>query len=260
MDPFRRRPLAALFLMATLCVDALVPALQPAVQQSGVEYLLLGALVGQAWTAGAWLVLGSAHRLSRGAVFVAAMTGLATLLVLGEPHPNASRMEWGRAFGVVSLMGVAAVVGAAIAAAMLRATAPRPAKDRPLQFPIVEFFGWTIVVAFGSWAVSTAQYGQLVRVEQSLIYAMSSSAVAGIAAALATRGSGRATVRVVLPAAVVVAFLASYAIQGGIREPALYYAVHWAFAYLGAALAVSRLEAASLDQAGDEPAVIRLPR
>jgi hypothetical protein len=228
MDPFRRRPLAALFLLATLCVDALVPALQPAIQQSGVEYLLLGALVGQAWTAGAWLVLGSAHRLSRGAVFVAAMAGLATLVVLGEPHPNPSRMEWGRAFGVVSLLGAAAIVGAAIPAAMLRATAPRPAKDRPLQFPIVELFGWTVVVAFGSWAVSAAQYGQLVRV--------------------------------VLPAAVVVVFLASYAVQGGIRELALYYAVHWALAYLGAALAVSRLEAASRDESCGEPAVIRLPR
>ena len=79
MYAFRQRPLTWLFVIATLCVDAVAATYQfPAAA-------VMAMFFGQAFVVGGWLALGGAHRLFRAAVFIVVLmvqTLISTLIPL----------------------------------------------------------------------------------------------------------------------------------------------------------------------------------
>ncbi|HEX6960704.1 MAG TPA: hypothetical protein VF175_02470, partial [Lacipirellula sp.] len=243
MQSFRQRPLVWLFLIATACVDLILATHSKSEQHDALEGPLLGVFIGQIWLAGAWLVLGEAHRLARGAGFVLAMLGLTTIIAMSQDGLSMSAADWGESLPAITVMGAAAALAAGGASFTLRAVSQ---SDRHgsggVRFPIVELFGWTIVVAVASWASTAGEFSKLLRVPQSFIFAVSSSITAGVAAALATAQRGDASwLWKALPAAVVVGFVVIVALLGGVRERDLYHGVHWALGYMGLFALVGRL-------------------
>jgi len=247
MSSFHQRPLTWLFFIATACADAVIPLIKTATLRSDLDYLLTGVLIGQIWLSGAWLALGGAHRLARGAIFVLMMVGLTTLVLMGQ-NRSVDVEGWGHAFGAVSVMGAATATASWLANLVTLATFKTRQPASRVQFPIIELFGWMIVVAVASWAVSLAQYAHLGSPSDSLLFAVTSSLTAGVALALAMgRRADHLKLRQGLAVAIVLALAAAYAIQGGIRERDLFYGAYWAFGYLGLAAL-----AQTLDARGDE--------
>jgi hypothetical protein len=243
MTNFHRRPLTWLFWIATACADLILATHSKGELRDALEAPLFGVFIGQIWIAGAWLALGQAHRLARGAGFVAAMLSLTTVMAISQNGLDMSAADWGQPLAAIAVMGAATALATGAAYLTLRTVSHSngPGQNR-VQFPIIELFGWTIVVAVASWASAAGEFSRLVNVPQSFIFAVSSSITAGVATALAMqRRIDSLWLRKTLPVAVVVGFVAIVALLGGVRERDLYHGAHWAFGYLGLFALVERL-------------------
>lgn len=243
MYAFRQRPLTWLFLIATVCVDALLTIVRPSMLPRNSEHIYVGLMLGQFWIAGAWLIVGSAHRLARGAAFMLTVLLLTTLISMSEgDSPEISAPEWGHIIAIGSMIAGASALGAGAATLLSILRRRRGLSPTEMRFPVIELFGWTIVVAVASWAMSAANYDRLAD-HSSTLFAIIGAIVAGSAAALAIPGrAGGSTTRRVLSALIVVVFLSTYASLGDVPATDLYHGTYWAYAYLTLAVVVHHLD------------------
>jgi len=155
MHSFRQRPLTWLFLIATVCLDLLLLAAE-------ADNTLGAMMFGQSFMVGGWLVLGTAHRLLRAAVFLAAVLGMSTLTAyhFHEPYFSYDR-AWGISIVMVSVLAGSAAVMTLLWNALLNRMSGALNYDAPnarWQFPVIELFGWTIVVAIASATMRFATF------------------------------------------------------------------------------------------------------
>jgi hypothetical protein len=135
-----------LFIAASVVVDL---ALMVGPNRSGDTLAVLkGLVLGQVAELAIWAARGQAHRLARGATLVCATTGLALVTAAAIRLPMA---EW---LAQLSAMALAVLLTALVVDGLLnrRRAAEQGVQQKNLQFPLIELFGWTIVVAVVSFA------------------------------------------------------------------------------------------------------------
>jgi hypothetical protein len=243
MEVLFRRPLTTLFIIATLCVDACVPLVMPATLDSTVEYLFLGALIGQVWLAGSWLVWGQSHRLARAAGFILLTIGLATVISAGQRTMPQALADWGRVLAAVSIMAATTAVSASACRMVMGLAARRQESLAKIRFPIAELLGWMVIVAVASWVFTLMYFRHLASLTDSLVFVFSASFAAGVACSLAL-GIERpeAWIRGAFSVLIVVVHFAIFALLGGLDERDLWYGAYWAFLYLGIAAAAQEMD------------------
>jgi len=237
MSTARPHILTLLFLFATTCLDV---AICPwGMDDADFRSVTTGFLIGQMFAVGGWLVLGRPHRLLRGAVFVAVVIALATIITFSVNGGSGFVEEWGRIFAVVSLF--AAIPAAAAGLVKVMAWRVSAHRDRSaagdVRFPLVEIFGWMIVVAVASAVLRFADFAELTSPASELVLLLASSGVAGVVYALLH--NWRAPLRGLRLAASVVLFVLFEAFGATqLRQPEMPIMFAWAFAYVGAWLIV----------------------
>lgn len=156
MPPFRDWPVCWLFLLATATADVAM------LSGSTDTPWRIGLVVGQMLLLGLWVVYSPTHRLLRGAFFVAGLGGLSWLaVVVIEPF---FWQRWSVMIGVTAaIQGTVAAAGAATAWAGRFAPGQKATSvpSERLQYPLIEIFGWTIVVASASVLLRGAPMEQL---------------------------------------------------------------------------------------------------
>jgi hypothetical protein len=144
-------PLTGLLLLATLSVDIALLA----IDSEGVESIYAILIIGQCIVLGGWLAVGSAHRLLKASLFLLAVTGIASLITLKfyePPHYTADK-AFPSALGASLCLACSAALIGLLSESILTAVERRCALDDDsprFQFPVVELFGWTIVIALAS--------------------------------------------------------------------------------------------------------------
>jgi hypothetical protein len=185
MYAFRQRPLTWLFAIATLCVDAMIIFLSFQPRGALFNGATAGLLMGQCWALGAWLVLGHAHRLVRGIIVVLSVAAINAV------RATAAYRAWGDfklswTFELEWYAVSAAVSAGAAWIAVLFVGRNQLGVDSPLDdrfhFPLVELFGWTIVVAVASWIFGAVVYEYLIEYSDALIVGITAAGIAGILA------------------------------------------------------------------------------
>jgi hypothetical protein len=157
MSRFRDRPLTWLFILATACLELL--AIASLVDDESDWF---GAIaVGQMCLVGALLAAGQAHRLLRAALFlgVPLLVTIPDYLAKRQPPTNVASYVLGMSL-VLSAMA-AFFSFATIAVNAICVHRPADVAKTKFQFPIIEFFGWTIVVAVATLALRAANVGWL---------------------------------------------------------------------------------------------------
>lgn len=159
MPSFRERPLTWLFLIATLCLDAM------ALSTNNESHFANGLALGQLFVASGWLVLGRAHRLARAAVFICVI-GLLTAPDYIIPRLKSNfyvDLTWPVILALLIAMGVSTVANAALWLGLARLTSRGLKEFRRAhwQFPLAELFGWTIIVAVASVGMRLADFSYM---------------------------------------------------------------------------------------------------
>ena len=211
MPPFRQRPVTYLFLGTT---SALIPALE-----ASKSYLVAqGLAIGLIMVSGAWLVFGSTHRLARGAVFVGATAGLAALAMASQR--GLTMNSWQRALPKVFVVQIVVAVAAGLALLAIQRFRRPTESSKPvsLRYPVVEVFGWTVVVALASLLLRNADFLPLFQQWRSIIWLLGCCLAGTIAAALHRPDAGIERIKVVF--VVALPFLAGCVIAPG--EPDRY--------------------------------------
>jgi hypothetical protein len=140
---FRERPLTWLFILATVVVDLALP-----VTWEGSP-ILVGAVIGQIAAVSIWTVIGHPHRLIRGSLIVVAFGALA---LMGHPSPSLSS----RALSFAAVYSPIVVLTSLVIVWLrnkIRFRFNEALSPAPLRIPLIELFGWTIVVAIASLGV-----------------------------------------------------------------------------------------------------------
>ena len=149
---FRDRPLTWLFILATVVVDL-------ALFYGGKEPVFEGIVVGQVAAVAIWTVVGHSHRLTRGSLLVVAVGVLAILPVSGNYEVALTFMA---SYSIV-IVATSSVVVWLRDRVLTRLNGDR--EKAPLKVPLIEFFGWTIVVAvasFGARYIETDRFLEIV--------------------------------------------------------------------------------------------------
>lgn len=181
MLPFRDRPVTYLFLGATVAIDA---ALASVALPRTLQAEMMGLVIGQIALSGAWLTLGSTHRLLRGAAFIAATAALAALVQTVQGPLKIT--HWHRMLAGVFVIQLVVAAAAALELRMfrrLRLGTPDNATTS-LRYPVVELFGWTIVVATASLLLRETDILRVFQQWRSVVYLCYCAAAGLIAAAL----------------------------------------------------------------------------
>lgn len=155
MYAFRRQPLTWLFLIATACLD--LAAVAADFQVVWFDYLVAGQL----FVAGGWLAIGGASRLARAAVALAAV---ALLTAPDYLMPSRYGVDvWRYVLATLMYLTVACAIACWCWMAILRLLhVQRPSADRVRwQFPLIELFGWNIVVAVVLLMLRSARFTHL---------------------------------------------------------------------------------------------------
>jgi hypothetical protein len=235
MNPFVTRPLTWLLVVATVCVDLVVLAVS---ESDAVEVSLV---LGQSFAAGGWLVLGRAHRLLRGGAFVAALLALAALV-----HWQHGTPSWGESLGVAAVVSGSAAATTWLAQMLLALALTRreASHGSKRQFPLIEIFGWTIVVAAVSAVLRVAVFypwGQ--RIDETIAVLLI-AATAGLAMAMflgnprpRRRAAAAAAGALVLATFAAVRLLMSITFDGDVAT-----SIALAYAYVGCFILVQLLD------------------
>jgi hypothetical protein len=162
----RERPLTWLFILATVVVDL-------AISVTREEPISGGVLIGQVAAIAIWTVIGHPHRLIRGSLLVVAVGGLAALT---EGFVNYSRSLAFMAAYAVAMVSTSLIVVWLRNQVRIRFNCDPP--PAPLRVPLIELFGWTIVVAvasFGARYMEPSFWKEVLRVPSPylLLYAIS---------------------------------------------------------------------------------------
>ncbi len=150
----RERPLSWLFCIASIVVDLAFLAMAGRYVISE-HVILAGLLLGQTAILAIWAGTGGGHRLGRASVMVVA-TGLVALAT--GKHALGNWKQWlAVLFGYTLSVYVAAVlISIRRTLAAQRADAHTPASR--WQVPLIELFGWTIIVAIVSFAARSMAF------------------------------------------------------------------------------------------------------
>jgi hypothetical protein len=167
MYGFRNRPLTWLFIIATACLDLVAVAHVVNYESNWFSAIA----VGQMCLVGSLLAAGPAHRLLRAALFLGVPIlltvpdYLSTSEFIGEV-PAEVALEISIVSTAPSVLAISLVITAMAAffsfvlIALNAICVPRSsgATKAKFQFPIIEFFGWTIVVAVSTIALRAADF------------------------------------------------------------------------------------------------------
>ena len=164
---FRDRPLTWLFVAATVCVDFAIAVGSPDALANLWQW---GFCLGQSAVLGCWLVVGTRHRLERGALFVVAQLVLAT--VLSFPFLNGSLIVWGRMLAPSALYGTMAALGVFVGKiCFFRFRVTRDAnRSYVIRYSLMEIFGWTVVVAIAAAALRQGRLITMFQVPELLLF------------------------------------------------------------------------------------------
>ena len=146
----RDRLLIWLFIIASVVVDF---AFLTMARNGGSELLGVssGLILGQTAALAIWAAVGQSHRLMRVSVLVVA-TGLLATMTGG--YTLVREFEWlALLSGYTTLILVTTIL-----INTLRERADIEAKPRRLQVPLIEFFGWTIIVAIISFVACHMEF------------------------------------------------------------------------------------------------------
>ncbi|MAT73022.1 MAG: hypothetical protein CMJ58_26360 [Planctomycetaceae bacterium] len=186
MPTFRERPVTWLFVAASAAVAAVAAVFGASTHghSSTVHHILAGIIVGEVFFAGAYLSVGTMHRLARAGTFIVAVcvfTSTIQLIVNGQIDSG----EWPRVLAAVAMTAIAAAIGATFAGLLVGYFRTRRAKAP--RFPVIEMFGWTIVVAAAAVAARFGRFAELLQSDEAATW-IGYSVYAGAALALALRG------------------------------------------------------------------------
>lgn len=137
---FRDRPLTWLFILASIAVDSVMFF-------SGPRAVFEGILVGQIAAVAIWAAIGQSHRLTRGSLLVVAVGVLAIL-------PSSSFEDYSAWLAFIAAYALVVVVTSLVLVWLRNQARIRfegDYKKAPLKVPLIEFFGWAIVVAIASF-------------------------------------------------------------------------------------------------------------
>lgn len=141
-----QRILTWLFIAASVALDcAILTATWTQRDLYEFHPLLQGIALGQVGALAIWTVCGELHRLARGACLVFG-TGAIAVATIGSQDWYAQK--WLAQLGVYAVLVVAVVAALEFAR---RTVAERRAPHEMVQTPLIELFGWTIVVAIVSF-------------------------------------------------------------------------------------------------------------
>lgn len=180
MAIFGERPVTWLYLTATVVLSCTILNSRPELQADLPSRTVAGVVIAQLFVLGAYAVVGRSHRLARGAAFVCGASVIA--MALGGLLGHDPRI-WAAAVLLQS--------SAAAGAAAVRFTANRylqPSRGvTGFRFPLIEFFGWTIVVAIGALVVKEGPYADMLTSSETTRWLIPAF-LAGIAVALSLMG------------------------------------------------------------------------
>ena len=142
---FRDRPLTWLYIAATVCVDLVLMVAES--DQGLVSSVKAGLVLGQLAALAIWSVRGPQHRLARISCLVV-VTGLLTYLIDAIPDPKPICLAFHT--GYVIWIAFVTLVGDAIRY-RLRKRGEDESSVYRWRVPLIEFFGWTTVVAIISF-------------------------------------------------------------------------------------------------------------
>lgn len=156
---FRQRPLTWLFVLATIAVDLVLMTIER--PRGPWRAFTFGLILGQMAALAIWAVRGNMHRLARAGCLVGAMG-----LLMQATYVQGGRTSPWLAFcaGYVFLIMLATLVSDLLRYRLSVGPAAQSPRER-WQVPLVEFFGWTIVVAILSFAARHMDFHSLLRVE-----------------------------------------------------------------------------------------------
>ena len=142
---FRDRPLTWLFIAATIAVDLVLMVAES--DQGLISSVKIGLVLGQLAALAIWSVRGQMNRLARISYLVLA-TGLLTYLIDAIPDlkPNWLAFHTGYVFWII----LVTLVGDFLRYRLRKKSGDESPANR-WQVPLIEFFGWTTVVAIVSF-------------------------------------------------------------------------------------------------------------
>jgi len=143
--------------IATLLLDGVIACNEESDPAVWAELPGVGFLFGQSMVLGAWLAVGQLHRLARGALFVGGLASIAFIFDTWRGRvPSAGLSE--EAVTLFSFLAATAFCVTWILHTLLPLPFATRNASRTLQFPLIEIFGWTIVVALASIALRAADF------------------------------------------------------------------------------------------------------
>lgn len=144
-----------------------------------------GFYLGQCAALGSWLIDGTRHRLERAAVFVLATVALSYLI-----WEATGANSFGRILAPVSLYEIAVAACSLLFQLTFRGLRihGEVAGNRTIRFPLIELFGWTMVVAIASTFIRNATFLTFLNDTNLLFEFFASAALIGAwSAAFASR-------------------------------------------------------------------------
>ena len=144
---FRDRPLTWLFIVATICVDLVLMVVGDV-----SSYLHAGFWLGQIAVLGAWFAVGKSHRLARAAMVLGGVAFL-TLMVCYLQRDYVTLKNWGIYFPTAARNCLIAFCSALLCRLFMQCLYREHRMEQQWKapsFPLIELFGWTIIVAIGS--------------------------------------------------------------------------------------------------------------
>ena len=137
-----------------------------------------GILVGQIATIAVWAAIGDSHRLTRGSLLVVAIGVLAVLPEYRSLATYSRTLTFMAAYALVVVFTSLVVVWLRN---HVRIRFDRDHERAPLRVPLIEFFGWTIVVAIASFGARYMNVDTLERVHQYFIVYLLTYAIVPLA-------------------------------------------------------------------------------
>jgi hypothetical protein len=146
---FRERPLTWLFILATVVVDLALNFGERSDFIFPVRTAVHGGFIwGQVAAVAIWAAIGQSHRLTRGSLLVVAIGTLAIVPGYLNVRSYSNTLTIMAAYALI-------VVAASLVVIWLRTQVrikfDGDREQSPLKIPLIEFFGWTIVVAIASF-------------------------------------------------------------------------------------------------------------
>ena len=151
MPTFRERPLTWLFLVATLCVDLVLVVIVAQERDTGVaiwpSIICMSVMLAQLSMVAAWAAIGISHRLARGAALTIAVCLVTSFFFVSSFILWRELLTWFLLQGFVVWCATLMMR----VAGLLKGWPSLAAKEKQIfQFPLIEMFGWTTIVAIWS--------------------------------------------------------------------------------------------------------------